>query len=149
DWGFTPPLKNPRCPFSETYDLCPPKVFAGLQHKLFKNNAGGSFSDVTQNAGLRPGGEGTSKGVGCIAADFNGDGKPDIYVANDAVDSFLYMNESQPGRIRFREVGFPAGVARDGSGVANASMGVAVGDPDACLRPSLFVTNYENELHGY
>ena len=53
------------------------------------------------------------KGLGVIAADVNGDGKPDIYVANDTVDNFLYMNRSRPGQILLEEMGLETGTARD------------------------------------
>jgi enediyne biosynthesis protein E4 len=88
------------------------------------------------------------KGLGVLAVDVNGDGKPDLYVANDTVDNFLYVNVSVPGQIRFREEGMFAGVARDGNGAPNGSMGVDAGDPDGSGKPWLWVTNYENELHA-
>jgi hypothetical protein len=149
DWGFTPPLKNPPCSYGGPPDVCPPKSFFGLQHKVFRNNGGQSFTDVTKEAGIAPGGENTSKGLGCMAADFDLDGKPDVYVANDTVDNFLYLNISTPGKIRFTEVGLQSGTARDERGAPNGSMGITIGDPDACLRPSILVTNYENEMHAY
>jgi len=60
-----------------------------------------------------------------IAVDLNGDGKPDVYVANDTVENFLYVNESTPGHIRFEfeEVGLKAGVALDGAGQPNGRWG--------------------------
>jgi hypothetical protein len=103
---------------------------------------------VSGDAGLRPGGPNASKGLGVIAVDLNLDGKPDVYVANDTVDNFLYLNRSTPGKIRFEEVGVIAGVARDQSGQANGSMGVDAGDPDGVGVPYLWVTNYEKELHA-
>src|SRR5262249_37075326 len=87
------------------------------------------------------------KGLGVVAADLNGDGKPDVYVANDTVDNFLYMNRSIPGHIRFEEVGLASGTARDDRGTPDGSMGLDVGDYDNCGRPSLWVVNYENENH--
>src|SRR5439155_26051962 len=126
-------------------DVCPPKKFKGLPHKVFRNNGDGTFADVSAEAGLRPGGENTSKGLGVLAVDVNRDGKPDVYVANDTVDNFLYINRSTPGKIRFKEEGLLAGVARDGNGSANGSMGVDAGDPLGTGLPALWVTNYENE----
>jgi hypothetical protein len=64
------------------------------------------------------------------------------------VDNFLYVNRSEPGRMRFEERGLPLGVARDATGMATGSMGVDAADFDDTGRPSLWVTNYENEFHG-
>jgi hypothetical protein len=143
DWSFA---KHPRC--GRPPDICPPKVFDGLPHQLFRNNGNGTFTDVSAEAPLRPGGPDASKGLGVLLVDVNGDGKPDIYVANDTADSFLYINRCTPGRFRFEERGFMSGTARDGSGSANGSMGVDAADYNRTGRPSLFVSNYENELHA-
>jgi enediyne biosynthesis protein E4 len=106
------------------------------------------FVDVSAEAGLVPAGRDSSKGLGVLMIDVDGDGKPDVYVANDVVDKLLYLNRSTPGRIRLEEVGQSAGAARDGEGHANGSMGLDAGDYDGSGRPALWVTNYENELHG-
>jgi enediyne biosynthesis protein E4 len=83
-----------------------------------------------------------------LAVDVNLDGKPDLYVANDTTDNFLYVNRSSPRKVRFTEEGMMAGVALDGYGVPNGSMGLDAGDPDGSGLPWLWVTNYENELHA-
>lgn len=146
DWSWK---KNPPCNYDgKTRDVCPPKEFAGLPHKVFRNTGKGAFADVSKEAGLRPGGHTDSKGLGVVIVDVDGDGKPDIYVANDTVDNFLYMNQSKPGQIRFTEEGLTSGVARDERGGANGSMGVDAGDPDRVGKPYLWVTNYEKELHA-
>jgi hypothetical protein len=139
---------NPRCNYDgKTPDVCPPKRFDGLPHKVYRNNRDGTFTDVSTEAGLQGGGKG-SKGLGVLAVDVNGDGKPDLYVANDTVPNYLYVNRSAPGEIRFTEEGMLTGVALDGNGVPNGSMGTDAGDPDGCGRPWLWCTNYENELHA-
>jgi hypothetical protein len=146
DWSFA---NHPSCNYDgKTPDVCPPKRFKGLPHKVFRNNANGTFTDVSQEAGLLPGGSHSSKGLGVLAVDVNLDNKPDVYVANDTVGNFLYINRSTPGKIRFKEVGLLAGVARDGHGGTNGSMGVDAGDPDGSGLPWVWVTNYENELHA-
>jgi hypothetical protein len=86
------------------------------------------------------------KGLGVVFADLNGDGRPDIYVANDTDDNFLYINRGKPGEIVLEEVGLLAGVARDERGTPNGSMGVGIADYNRSGRPSIIVTNYENEL---
>ncbi len=143
DWSFA---KHPAC--GQPRDICPPKLFDGLAHKLFRNNRDGTFTDVSGEASLRPGGRDASKGLGVLLADLNGDGKPDIYVANDTADSFLYINRCSPGHFRFEESGLSSGTARDLGGSPNGSMGVDAADYNRSGRPSLFVTNYENEWHA-
>jgi hypothetical protein len=142
DWSF---VNHPVCMYDGvTPDLCTPKKFNALPHKLFRNTGSGTFVDVSKEAGLNPGG----KGLGVLIVDVDGDHKPDVYVANDTTDKFLYLNESTPGKIRLRETGVVSGAARDGKGAMNGSMGLDAGDPDGTGLPALWVTNYENELHG-
>ena len=88
------------------------------------------------------------KGLGVLIVDVNLDGKPDIYVANDTVPNFLYVNRSRPGKILFEELGMKAGVAMDDRGSARGSMGLAAGDPLGTGRPTLPVCNSENEIFG-
>ncbi len=146
DWSWQ---KHPSCSYDgKTPDVCPPKNFDGLPHKLYRNTGQGAFLDVSQEAGLRPGGPTDSKGLGVLIVDVDGDGKPDVYVANDTVDNFLYLNKSKPGQIRLEEQGLVTGVARDDRGTPNGSMGLDAGDPERTGKPALWVTNYENELHA-
>ncbi len=146
DWSFA---KHPSCTYDgKAPDVCPPKNFSGLTHKVFRNNGDGTFADVSATVGLKPGGPDASKGLGVLAVDVDLDGKPDVYVANDTVDKFLYVNRSKPGAIRFEEVGLLSGVARDDRAAPNGSMGLDAGEYDGSGKPSLWVTNYEHELHG-
>ncbi len=146
NWSFD---NSPKCDYDgKTPDVCPPKKFRGLPHKVYRNNGDGTFADVSAEAGLHPGGGDASKGLGVLAVDVNLDGKPDVYVANDTVDNFLYLNQSTPGKIRLKEVGSLAMVAKDGNGSPNGSMGTDAGDPEGTGKPWLWVTNYENELHA-
>jgi hypothetical protein len=144
DWSFA---NNLRCSDGRILDICPPKRFSGLPHKLYRN-AGSRFLDVSAEAGLVAAGRESSKGLGVLLVDLDGDGRPDVYVANDAAHKFLYMNDSTPGRIRLNEVGLASGAAVDDQGNANGSMGLDAGDFDGSGRPSLWVTNYEHELHA-
>ena len=175
DWSFA---NHPTdCTYDgKTRDVCPPKRFTGLEHKLFRNLGNGKFQDVSKQAGLRVprtdeefeqltwldanartrlkddifhSETKLGKGLGVIMVDVNGDGKPDIYVANDTVDNFLYINRgTKPGEFRFEELGMKSGTAKDDQGGANGSMGLAAGDYNLCGRPSIWVANYENELHA-
>jgi RNA polymerase sigma factor (sigma-70 family) len=126
-------------------DSGPPKNFRGLPHKLYRNNGDGTFTDVSREAGLRDGGPASGKGLGVVIADLDGDGRPDIFVANDTTDNFLYRNQSGRGRFRLIELGQEAGVARDDRGVPRGSTGVALGDFDGSGRPSLLVVGQGNE----
>lgn len=146
NWSFD---NHPTCSYDgKTPDICPPTIFRGLPHRLFRNRNGQRFEDVSREAGLNPGGEKASYGLGVVAVDLDGDGKPELYVANDSAPNFLYRNESTPGSIRLREVGMAAGVAVDGGGRPTGSMGVDAGDPEGTGRPALWVTNFENEVHA-
>ncbi len=148
---------NPKCKGYTSdvdRDVCPPKQFTGLPHKLYRNNGNGTFTDVSKEAKLRPfTGEKdkdseNGKGLGVVIVDVNGDGKPDIYVANDTVDSFLYINKCRPGKFLFEEVGLPSGVARDDRGSPDGAMGIAAADVNCSGWPSFFRTDYENEMHA-
>jgi hypothetical protein len=146
NWSWA---NHPRCGFDEkTPEYCPPRSFAGLPHKVYRNNGAGRFVDVSQTAGLVPPGPDACKGLGVLLIDVDGDGRPDVLVANDLTDRLLYHNRSTPGKIRFQEVGMSSGVARDDQGKANGSMGVDGGDYNGSGRPSLWVTNFEYEQHG-
>ena len=145
---------NPPCPgYSPAFkrDVCPPKQFSAVAHALYQNKGDGTFVNVSAEAGLhvkRIDMDNLGKGLGVLFVDVNGDGKPDIYVANDTTDNFLYINGSERGQLRFVDRGGQLGVATDGSGVPNGSMGVDAADFDGTGRPSIWVTNYENEFHA-
>ncbi len=121
-------------------DVCSPKKFEGLQAYLYLNNGDGTFRDFTKEAGIK-----ASKGLGVVIADFNHDGKPDIYVANDTVDNFLYINQ---GGARFHEVAIELAAAKDEDGVPQGSMGVDTADYNFSGHFSIFVTNYQQESHA-
>jgi hypothetical protein len=144
DWSFA---NHPDCNYDgKTPDVCPPKKFKGLPGKLYRNTGAGTFTDVSSTAGLNlgPG----SKSLGVVVADVNEDGKPDVYIANDTVANFFYLNKSQKGTIRLLEQGMLSGVALDGGGTPNGSMGLDIADPEGTGKPAIWVTNYENEFHA-
>ncbi len=130
---------------NDSRDVCPPRRFKALPHKLYQNNRDGTFTEMGTKLGLRTDG----KGLGVVVVDVNNDGKPDLYVTNDTDENFLYLNRSTPGKLRLDEKGLVAGVARDDQGVPNGSMGVDAADFNRTGRASLFCTNYEGELHAF
>ena len=142
DWGFE--TNHPTdCTYDgKTRDVCQPRRFKPLPHSIYRNNRNGTFTDITASLNLRKDG----KGMGSLFVDVNGDGRPDIYVANDTDDKFLYVNKGKPGEIVLEEGGLLAGVARDDQGKANGSMGLDAADYNRSGKASLMVTNYEGEL---
>jgi hypothetical protein len=105
-------------------DYLGPQPFAGAASRLFRNRGDGTFADATRAAGLQ---RADGKGMGVAAVDFDGDGRPDIFQANDSVADFLFHNL---GGGRFEEIGLTAGVAVGGDGHPKSSMGVDAGDVD-------------------
>jgi hypothetical protein len=105
-------------------DYCTPKVYVAQADRLYHNRGNGTFEDVTAKA-LAGGPFGPALGV--IAADFDRDGWPDIYVANDGAQNLLWMNQRNG---TFKNMGLLAGAALTGDGKAEASMGVDAGDFD-------------------
>ncbi|MGI8782302.1 MAG: CRTAC1 family protein [Acidobacteriota bacterium] len=135
--------KNPYCGFQKPgYRMyCAPTAFDGTPDQLYRNNGNGTFTDISEKAGVaNPAG----KGLGVVFADVDDDGYPDIYVANDLVRNFLYHNR---GDGTFDDVTYSAGVGFDLNGKPQAGMGVDAGDFDGDGRLDLFVTNFSDELN--
>jgi hypothetical protein len=134
------PLTAPDCKDSSGRPIhCPPGRFPAQFDLLFRNDGDGTFTDVSAEAGLEvPDG----RGLGLAIADLDGDGRLDLFVANDAVPDFLLLNR---GGLRFEEVGVASGVAFDGAGRATASMGVVSDDLDGDSLIDLYHTNFRNE----
>ena len=120
---------------------CQPTMFDGKADRLFRNNGNGTFTDVSQQAGIaNPAG----KGLGVTFCDFDGDADQDIYVANDMVRNFLYRNN---GDGTFLDVAYGAGVGFDANGKPQAGMGVDCADVNGNEWPDIFVTNFSEELN--
>ena len=117
---------------------CPPNTFEATHHKLYKNLGGGRFADISAAAGLTK--VKAAPGLAVVIVDLDGDGLPDIYVANDMQPAYLFHNQ---GNGKFVEKAALAGCALQSSGRFMAGMGIAVGDFDGSGRPSLFVTNFQ------
>jgi enediyne biosynthesis protein E4 len=139
NWSFE---NHPYCrrPGSTERDICPPRSYDGIPDILYTNNGDGTFTDATQQYGMLS--DPTSKGLGVLIADFDGNGFVDVYVANDTTNNFYYANS---GKQPFEEIATIAGVAADKAGIPNGSMGLDVIDHDQNGRPEIWVTNYERE----
>ena len=129
-----------RCshPDSPAKHECNPLDFDALADHAFRNDAG-RFVDVTEAAGLL---ESAGRGLGVVAADFDGDDLIDLFVANDMSANYLYHNK---GGFKFEEVGVVSGTAASAEGGYKAGMGVACGDLDGDGKVDLAVTNYFGE----
>jgi hypothetical protein len=135
--------KDKTCEYRGIAVQCGPRGLAGESDLLFHNDGNGRFTDVATQAGVSdPNGY---FGLGVAWFDYNEDGWPDLYVANDSTPNFLYRN-NQDGT--FKDVAFPAGVAVSDDGAEQGSMGVAVGDYVNAGRLSLFVSNFSEEYNA-
>lgn len=135
------PAKEPFCGDAKAgyRSYCHPKFYEGLPNTLFRNDGDGTFTDVSEKAGIA---RHVGKGMGVAFADYDADGGIDVFVANDTVPNFLFHNERNG---TFREVAMQAGVAMNDDGRALSSMGADFRDVDNDGLPDLFVTALTNE----
>jgi len=125
-----------------TKSYCTPETYKGTRSRLYHNLGNGRFEDVTEKAGL---GDATSKSLGVTVLDYNNDGWPDLFVANDTQPNKLYRNL---GNGAFKEEAVAAGVAYGDDGVARGGMGADAGDYDRSGRPHVLVGNFSNQMLG-
>jgi hypothetical protein len=132
--------KDPVCgPKPEQRSYCHPKNYSPLPNTLYRNNGDGTFTDVSAETGIN---RFRGKGMGAVMADYDGDGFPDIFVANDTMPNFLFHNI---GGKRFEEVALESGVAYPEGATAISGMGADFRDVDNDGRPDLWHTAIENE----
>ena len=134
---------NPWCGLKEKgiRAYCEPDNFTAQSDTLYRNNGDGTFTDVTKSAGIY---NTTGKGLGVVWGDYNNDGTPDIYVANDSTENLFYHNN---GDGTFEEIGFMVGVALSEDGAAENGMGTAFGDWNNDGWFDLTVTNYADQTN--
>ena len=121
---------------------CTPEAYQGETCWLFRNRGNGTFEDVTAASGIF---DTSSKSLGVAMLDFDQDGWPDLFVANDTQPNKLYRNLRNG---KFKDVAVEAGLAFSADGKARAGMGVDIGDFENSGRPGIAVTNFDNEMVG-
>ena len=122
---------------------CTPEAYRGASCWLFHNKGDGTFEDVTASSGIF---DSSSKSLGVAMFDYDLDGWPDLFVANDTEPNKLYKNL---GNGKFQDAALRAGVAFSEDGKARGGMGVDTADYDNSGFPSLVVTNFDSEMLGF
>jgi len=124
----------------QTY--CPPGDFPATTNKLYRNRGDGTFEDVSERSGIAAK---RGRSLGVAFNDYDGDGHPDIFVANDGMEQFLFRNK---GDGTFEERALDAGVALSDDGKAYAGMGVDFRDYDNDGKPDIVVTNLARQVYA-
>jgi hypothetical protein len=128
------------CSFKGIRVQCGPRGLPGESDLFFRNNGDGTFEEIAKKIGVSD--EKKYFGLGAVWCDYNDDGWPDLYVADDGTPNYLYKNNKDG---TFTDVSFESGTSYSGAGVEQGSMGVAWGDYDGDGKLDLFVTNFDNE----
>ncbi len=137
------PGENVNCNWKGVPVECGPRGLPTGRHSLYHNNGDGTFTDVSQKAGIANATE--SYGMTVVAADLDEDGWTDIFVACDSTPSLLFMNNHDG---TFREEGVQRGVALSDDGMEQAGMGVGVGDYTLEGHLDLFKTHFADDANG-
>jgi hypothetical protein len=137
------PGANSNCTWKGLPVECGPRGLPTGYHSLYKNNGDGTFTDVSEPAGIAKLRE--SYGMTVVAADLDNDGWPDIFVACDSTPSLLLMNNHDG---TFREEGVLRGVALSEDGMEQAGMGIGVGDYNLDGSLDLFKTHFADDTNG-
>jgi hypothetical protein len=127
------------CSYSGVPHYCYPLTYNPWPSRLYRNNGDGTFTDVSMQSGI---GKHAGKTFGAVATDINNDGLLDLFVANDSVPNFLFLNK---GNGTFDEIGMEAGVAYSADGTARSGMGVDAADYNNDGWQDLFVSNFNRE----
>jgi len=122
------------------HHYCIPRVFHPTPSYLFHNNGDGTFTDVSKESGIA---SSQGKALGVVATDINNDGNMDLFVSNDTVANFLFLNR---GNGRFEEIGLQSDVAYSANGRARSGMGVDSADFNEDGWTDLFVANIDEEI---
>jgi hypothetical protein len=123
-------------------DYCDPQLYPPMAPLVFHNDGAGKFSDISAESGA---GKVRGKGLGVVVSDFDGDGRPDIYIACDTTMNLLLRNA---GNDRFEDVSLVSGAGVNANGRPQGGMGVDAGDLDGDGRIDIGVTNFEAEINS-
>lgn len=125
--------------------MCMPFHFPAAQDQFYANQGDGTFLEATTAAGFQAT---DGKGLGVVAADFDGSSRLSLFIANDTTPNFFFKSErDSSGQVRFHESGVSTGVAFNANGRAEGCMGIATGDVNDDGRLDLFVGNFLNETN--
>jgi hypothetical protein len=136
------PGSNPDCTWKGVAVNCGPRGLPTGSAQLFHNNGDGTFTEVSKQSGVAA--ASGSYPMTCVAADYDNDGWPDIYVACDSTPSWLFRNQHDG---TFREEALERGIALSEDGVEQAGMGIAIGDFDLDGNLDVFKTNFSDDTN--
>ncbi|MBT7596824.1 MAG: CRTAC1 family protein [Gemmatimonadetes bacterium] len=141
------PLEPHACQRGSIQTYCDPEVYAAQTDVLYRNmlQESGRFELIEHSE--ETGSTIPGRSLGLAIADLDLDGDSDLYVANDGQQNLLYRNDSADGRISLTETGLAAGIQFNADGMAEAGMGVDVGDVNGDSAPDLIVTNFSRETN--
>jgi enediyne biosynthesis protein E4 len=146
DYGATHKLECGDNKLGRHY-YCIPRIFKGTASFLYHNNGDGTFTEVSQGTDIA---KSMGKGLGVVATDINNDGRMDLFVANDTVQNFLFVNRGpdKNGKWQFEEAALQAEVGFSDNGQARSGMGVDAADLNNDGWQDLFVANVDQEMYS-
>jgi hypothetical protein len=139
-YTFWHPRFDKRCPTPDGEIYCYPGLYKSVSHSLHRNLGNGKFEDVSEKSGFN---RWKGKGMGVAVADFDDNGWPDIFVANDTEPNFLYMNQ---GNGTFEEDSWAWGIAYDEQGAVVSGMGADTRDFNNDGWPDIFYSNLQSQI---
>jgi hypothetical protein len=125
------------CNIGTVRSSCPPSAYKGSSNALYHNNGNGTFTNVTASSKIL---EARGKNLSVGAADYDNDGWPDLFVANDGVEAYLFHNEHNG---TFKEIGVPTGMAYSAHGGLMAAMCISLGDYDNDGWLDLYISDFQ------